>query len=162
MFLLGRVVVMRGCYRLKANPGNANVNHIVRPVHLLTIFLFRVQINETEGWLITDLRLSKTIFPSTDPTTGQALISTFDIPVDVDTFYWLSPSQYTGNKLAAYGSSLYFSISWVIMRGDSSGRQMLDPDVIIIVRHKRLGVHTLILAHSTIFTLFGVHKQPPL
>jgi len=68
-----------------------------------------------------------------DPSTGLALISSFDIPVDVDNFYWLSPSQFTGNKLSAYGSSLYFSISWVIMRGDSSGRQMLDPDVIIIV-----------------------------
>jgi len=83
--------------------------------------------------LITDLKLTKTIFPSTDPSTGLALISSFDIPVDVDSFYWLAPSQFTGNKLSAYGSSLYFSISWVIMRGDSSGRQMLDPDVIIIV-----------------------------
>jgi len=65
--------------------------------------------------------------------TGIASISSFDIPVDVDSFYWLSPIQFTGNKLSSYGSSLYFSISWVIMRGDSSGKQMLDPDVIIIV-----------------------------
>lgn len=68
-----------------------------------------------------------------DSDTGHPLICSFDIPVEVDNFYWLSPSQFTGNKLSAYGSSLHFSISWVIMRGDSSGRQMLDPDVIIIV-----------------------------
>lgn len=61
------------------------------------------------------------------------MISSFDIPADIEDYYWLSPNQFTGNKLTAYGSSLRFNISWVIMRGDSSGRQMLDPDVIIIV-----------------------------
>ncbi|XP_025195973.1 laminin subunit alpha-1 [Melanaphis sacchari] len=96
------------------------------------------RINETEGWLITDLKLTKTIFPSTDSSIGIASISSFDIPVDVDNFYWLSPSQFTGNKLSSYGSSLYFSISWVIMRGDSSGKQMLDPDVIIIAKENIL------------------------
>ncbi|VVC37186.1 Hypothetical protein CINCED_3A012310 [Cinara cedri] len=100
--------------------------------------LKETRINETEGWLITDLTLSKTIFPSTDPDTGYALISSFDVPIDVDNFYWLSPSQFSGNKLSAYGSSLHFTISWVIMRGDSSGRKMLDPDVIIIAKENIL------------------------
>lgn len=74
------------------------------------------------------------MYPSTDTETGViASISSFDIPADIDNYYWLSPSQFTGNKLTAYGSSLHFSISWVIMRGDSSGQPLHDPDVVIIV-----------------------------
>lgn len=78
--------------------------------------------------------MTKAMYPSTDTEAGViASISSFDIPSDIENYYWLSPSQFTGNKLTAYGSSLHYSISWVIMRGDSSGQPMHDPDVVIVV-----------------------------
>lgn len=78
--------------------------------------------------------MTKAMYPSTDTEAGViASISSFDIPYEVDNYYWLCPSQFAGNKLTAYGSSLHYSISWVIMRGDSSGQPMHGPDVVIIV-----------------------------
>ncbi|XP_050425592.1 laminin subunit alpha-1 isoform X2 [Adelges cooleyi] len=97
--------------------------------------LREISISLPDGWLVTDLKMSKTVFPSTDADTGHVYISSFDVPFGADSsFYWLSPDNFTGNKLTSYGSSLKFSVSWILMRGDSSGRQLLDPDVVIIAK----------------------------
>ena len=48
-------------------------------------------------------------------------------------YFWSAPDQYLGNKLTSYGLVLRVSISWNVQRGDTSGKPVFNPDVIIAV-----------------------------
>lgn len=58
-------------------------------------------------------------------------IGNYEIP-GIESYYWLSPKIYTGNKLEVYNSELVFKVHWVVMRGDTSGKPTTGPNVIIV------------------------------
>lgn len=58
----------------------------------------------------------------------------YDVQLGVDNYYWLAPSEYVGNKLTSYGLALRVSIGWNVMRGDTSGQPVFNPDIIIVVK----------------------------
>lgn len=87
-----------------------------------------------ENWKVTDI--SKTVFasPSRDNETGNMVVGMYELP-DVEAIYWLAPQGYTGNLLKNYGSNFIFNISWVIVRGDTSGKPTLGPSIILMGRN---------------------------
>ncbi|XP_046413773.1 laminin subunit alpha-1-like [Neodiprion fabricii] len=82
-----------------------------------------------EGWLVSDMNASRVVFPEIEPESGSLV---FD-PSSLDyTPYWLAPKVYGGNRLTSYGSNITFTVTWIVMRGDSSGKPTIEPDVILI------------------------------
>lgn len=51
--------------------------------------------------------------PSKDNETGYLMFNTFEMS-ESDSIFWLAPDLYIGNKLQSYGSSLIFTMTWVI------------------------------------------------
>ncbi|ALC39642.1 wb, partial [Drosophila busckii] len=50
---------------------------------------------------------------------------------EVEAIYWQAPVGYLGNRLTSYGSRLQLQLSWVVMRGDTSGKPTTGPNVIL-------------------------------
>lgn len=50
-----------------------------------------------------------------------------------ETYYWTSKEYFFGNRIDSYGLRHVFDIGWVQARGDTSGRPIVDFDVIIQV-----------------------------
>lgn len=84
-----------------------------------------------ENWLVTDMNATRAIVPILDTDNGWLTIAAFD--VEYDSPFWLAPRIYCGNRLSSYGSNLTYSVSWVVMRGDTSGKPITGPNVILIV-----------------------------
>lgn len=61
------------------------------------------------------------------------IVTEQEIPDDTYNYYWSAPSPLIGNKLTSYGLNLIITVSWNVMRGDSSGKSVFNPDVILIV-----------------------------
>uniref|UniRef100_A0A8D8X2U9 Laminin subunit alpha-1 n=1 Tax=Cacopsylla melanoneura TaxID=428564 RepID=A0A8D8X2U9_9HEMI len=92
--------------------------------------LYKHIIDTTDFWLVSDMNVNRTVVPTLDTETN--LLSTGgDIP-DTHAYYWLAPHQYGGNRISSYRLNLEFSVSWVVMRGDTSGIPTQVPDVILI------------------------------
>lgn len=89
------------------------------------------EVSQYSGWLVSDIRVTETVTPVVDQDTG--LLTVADADLDVDSYYWLAPKEYRGNLLTSYGSYLRFATSWVVMRGDTSGKPTAGPDLILIV-----------------------------
>jgi hypothetical protein len=101
--------------------------------HLLLIWRFCVsQFSALSGWLVSDLAVSRTVLPSLDTETRQLSVGNYELP-GVESYFWLAPEHYHGNLLTSYGSSVSFSVSWVVMRGDTSGRPTAGPNMVLIV-----------------------------
>ncbi|KDR22194.1 Laminin subunit alpha-1, partial [Zootermopsis nevadensis] len=83
------------------------------------------------GWLVSDLAVSRTVLPSLDTETKQLSVGNYELP-GVESYFWLAPENYHGNLLASYGSNVSFSVSWVVMRGDTSGRPTVGPNIVLI------------------------------
>jgi laminin alpha 1/2 len=81
---------------------------------------------------VSDLSVSRTVPPFVDTETKQLSVGYYEWP-DVESYFWLAPEHYRGNLLASYGSNVSFGVSWVVMRGDTSGRPTVGPDVVLIV-----------------------------
>lgn len=77
--------------------------------------------------------ISKSVFANAtrDNETGLLVFSMYELP-DTEAVYWLAPKQYTGNLLQSYTSMLRFHLSWVIVRGDTSGKPTAGPSVIMM------------------------------
>ncbi|KAJ9598480.1 hypothetical protein L9F63_010833, partial [Diploptera punctata] len=73
------------------------------------------------GWLVSDLAVTRTVLPSPDADTGQLSVGNYELP-GVESYFWLAPERYRGNLLTSYGTNVTFTVSWVAMRGDTSGR----------------------------------------
>ncbi len=54
--------------------------------------------------------------------------------LDSNNYFWSAPDLYLGNRLTSYGLALRVSIEWNVMRGDTSGKPIYNPDIIIMVR----------------------------
>ncbi|XP_046676227.1 laminin subunit alpha-1 isoform X3 [Homalodisca vitripennis] len=89
------------------------------------------EVNTLANWLISDANVSRTVLPSVDPDTGLLSVGNYELP-GVDSYYWLAPAEYLGNKLTSYGATLTFRVSWVVMRGDTSGKPTMGPDIILV------------------------------
>ncbi|XP_054282487.1 laminin subunit alpha-1 [Macrosteles quadrilineatus] len=95
------------------------------------------EVNTLANWLISDLNVSRTVLPSLDPDTGLLSVGNYELP-DLESYYWLAPGEYLGNKLTSYGATLTFRVSWVVMRGDTSGKPTMGPDIVLVGEN---GVH---------------------
>ena len=78
------------------------------------------------------MSVSRTVHPIVDTETKLLSVGYYEWP-DVESYFWLAPEQYQGKLLASYGSNVSFSVSWVVMRGDTSGRPTVGPDMVLIV-----------------------------
>lgn len=77
------------------------------------------------------MKIMETVKPSWDDERKMLAIGNYEI-AGIESYYWLSPKPYTGNKLDMYGSELIFKVHWVVMRGDTSGKPTTGPNVILI------------------------------
>lgn len=77
------------------------------------------------------MKISQTVKPSWDEERQMLAIGNYEI-AGIESYYWLSPKVYTGNKLDMYSSELIFKVHWVVMRGDTSGKPTTGPNVILI------------------------------
>ncbi|XP_050482872.1 laminin subunit alpha-1 isoform X2 [Bombus huntii] len=98
--------------------------------HCGTAKLSYSTISSLENWLVTDVNATRAIVPILDTDNGWLTIAAFD--VEYDSPFWLAPRIYCGNRLSSYGSNLTYSVSWVVMRGDTSGRPTTGPNVVLV------------------------------
>ncbi|XP_066580920.1 laminin subunit alpha-1 [Prorops nasuta] len=87
-------------------------------------------ISTLDGWLITDMNASRPVVPTFDTDSEWLTIGAFE--VDYGSPFWLAPKIYCGNRLASYGNNLTFAVSWVVQRGDTSGKPTTGPNVILV------------------------------
>lgn len=77
-----------------------------------------------------------------------------EVPEDFYYYYWSAPTHYTGNKLTSYDLSLRITVSWSVMRGDTSGKAIFNPDVILVVRIDfKFHIRTAVAASSCMAAL---------
>ncbi|XP_011501171.1 PREDICTED: laminin subunit alpha-1 [Ceratosolen solmsi marchali] len=88
------------------------------------------KISTLVGWQVSDINAFRAVSPSLQGEHGWPTIASFE--VEYRSPYWLAPKIYTGNHLSSYGSNLTFMVSWIVMRGDTSGRPTSEPDVVLI------------------------------
>ncbi|KAL6255160.1 hypothetical protein P5V15_013493 [Pogonomyrmex californicus] len=95
------------------------------------------QISTLENWLVTDMNASRAVVPTLETDNEWLTVAAFD--VEYDSPFWLAPQIYTGNRVSSYGGNLTYSVTWIVMRGDSSGKSTTDPNVILVVNiHSRI------------------------
>ncbi|KAH0951656.1 hypothetical protein HN011_011263, partial [Eciton burchellii] len=87
-------------------------------------------ISTLENWLVTNINASRAIAPTLDVDNGWLTVAEFE--VEYDSPFWLAPQIYTGNRVSSYGSNLTYSVTWVVMRGDTSGKPTTEPNVILV------------------------------
>ncbi|XP_017882648.2 laminin subunit alpha-1 [Ceratina calcarata] len=87
-------------------------------------------ISSLEDWLLTDINATRSVAPILDTDNNWLTFAMFD--VEYDNPFWLAPRIYCGNRLSSYGSNLTYSISWVVMRGDTSGKPTMGPNIILV------------------------------
>lgn len=87
-----------------------------------------------KGWKVTDLSTSYIVEPyNPDPEAATISVADNQMP-DIENYYWMAPHVYRGNKLTSYGSTVTFTVSWDVLRGDTSGKATTGPDLVLIVR----------------------------
>ncbi|CAD7085668.1 unnamed protein product [Hermetia illucens] len=84
-----------------------------------------------DAWKVTDITKTIVAYPTRDNDTGNLVFGMYEMP-DVEAVYWLAPKSYAGNRLESYGSSLVVQASWVVIRGDTSGKPTSGPNIILI------------------------------
>lgn len=84
-----------------------------------------------QDWRVTDMSRSIYSYPTRDNETGFMVVGMFDL-AEVEAIFWDAPQVYLGNRLASYGAHLVVQISWVHIRGDTSGRPTSGPLIILM------------------------------
>lgn len=84
--------------------------------------------------MITDTYVTKFFSPNWDSEKKLYFIYDSEMQSDVSQYYWLAPEQYLGNKLTSYGLALRLTVEWLVQRGDTYGKPIFNPDIIIVVR----------------------------
>ncbi|XP_053979109.1 laminin subunit alpha-1-like [Hylaeus volcanicus] len=87
-------------------------------------------VSSLENWLVTDMNASRAIVPVLDTDNGWLTVAAFE--VEYDSPFWLAPPIYCGNRLSSYGSNITYSVTWVVMRGDTSGNPTAGPNLILV------------------------------
>ncbi|XP_064107459.1 laminin subunit alpha lam-3-like isoform X1 [Macrobrachium nipponense] len=83
---------------------------------------------ERSEWRVTDLlgrKVVAALHEGTDVSIAHDEMSAFSA------YYWLAPDGYLGKRITSYGQTLTVKVSWVRLRGDTSGSPTRCPDVII-------------------------------
>lgn len=115
---------------------SANVLHVIL---LLTLSGFgseseaaNVAINNrtVEDWLVVDLRGSNTYKPLF--INNHSVVPHDDVSHwPVDTYFWQAPEPYYQWKIYTYGGDLKFLVNHVVTRGDTSGKYLDEPDLVL-------------------------------
>lgn len=92
-----------------------------------------LQSETLDDWRITDVSRSQITFPAMDNDTGFLNFPMSEYS-DIESIYWLAPDQYAGNLLQYYGARFEFTMDWVIVRGDTSGKTTNGPSLVLIAR----------------------------
>ncbi|XP_055540243.1 laminin subunit alpha-1 isoform X2 [Wyeomyia smithii] len=92
------------------------------------------KIETLDGWSVTDISKSVVAYPTRDNETGFMVFGMFELS-ETEAVYWSAPEVYLGNRLQSYGSNISFKMSWVIVRGDTSGKPTTGPSVILFGRN---------------------------
>lgn len=74
-----------------------------------------------DGWRLTDAAAASIVSPFSNEETGD-IVAVDEELIGMDPYYWIAPRIYNGNLLTSYGSIMVAHLSWLIMRGDTSGR----------------------------------------
>ncbi|XP_044266539.1 laminin subunit alpha-1 isoform X2 [Tribolium madens] len=98
------------------------------------------QIQTLENWLTTNQKISEVSKPIWD-FKGIFSMGSYEFS-NSESLYWLAPDVYLNNKLEYYGSVFLFKVHWVIMRGDTSGKPTIGPNMIIV------GANGMKIAHG--------------
>ncbi|XP_025159598.1 laminin subunit alpha-1 isoform X2 [Harpegnathos saltator] len=85
-------------------------------------------ISTLENWLVTDMNASRAVVPILKTDDGWLTMT----PYEVSSPFWLAPQVYSGNRVSSYGSNLTYSVTWVVIRGDNSGKPTVGPNVILV------------------------------
>lgn len=80
-------------------------------------------------WSLTDIQRGKTINVAMEP--DEKHLKFANELDDVEAIYWQAPLGYLGNRLTSYGARLQLQLSWVVMRGDTSGKPTTGPNLIL-------------------------------
>ncbi|ROT84555.1 putative laminin subunit alpha-1 isoform X2, partial [Penaeus vannamei] len=83
---------------------------------------------EHENWSVADLSLKRVVAAARE---GTDVHIAHDDMGFFEAYYWLAPQEYLGRRMTSYGQTLTVKVSWVRLRGDTSGRPTRCPDVII-------------------------------
>lgn len=112
----------------------------------LFFFLNILQISTLNDWRVTDINASRPVVPSPDPDNGWLIITSYE--VEYHSPFWLAPKIYTGNRLSSYGSNLTYAVSWIVMRGDTSGKPTTEPNIVLVVNIIYIFVT---ISHKTVY-----------
>ncbi|XP_032036850.1 laminin subunit alpha-1 [Aythya fuligula] len=92
------------------------------------------QISHMTGWLVTDLYNTRGVQPQRSQLDGPHQISINNseaVKVLKNTYYWLAPEPYLGNKLTAFGGDLKYTVSYDIPMESVDSDIVSSVDVII-------------------------------
>lgn len=103
------------------------VSHI-----LSTVEAANVAINNrtVEDWLVVDLKGANTykpLFFSNHSVVPHDDVSNWP----VNTYYWQAPEAYYQWKIYTYGGDLKFLVNHIVTRGDTSGKYLDEPDLVL-------------------------------
>ncbi|XP_014473552.1 PREDICTED: laminin subunit alpha-1 isoform X2 [Dinoponera quadriceps] len=87
-------------------------------------------VSTLENWLVTDMNASRAVVPTLMTDDGWLTVTADE--VEYSSPFWLAPQVYIGNLISSYGSNLTYSVTWAVIRGDSSGKPTIEPNVILI------------------------------
>ena len=83
-----------------------------------------------EHWLVVDLRGGNTykpMFHNNHSTVPHDDVSHWP----VNTYYWQAPDAYYRWKIYTYGGDLTFYVNHIVTRGDTSGKYLDEPDLVL-------------------------------
>ncbi|KRF77830.1 laminin subunit alpha lam-3 isoform X2 [Drosophila virilis] len=116
-------------------------------------------------WRLTDIQRAQAI-PVAMDAEHKRLIFGNELD-EVEAIYWQAPLGYLGNRLTSYGARLQLQLSWVVMRGDTSGKPTTGPNVILCgknglkIAYADESYDSLDLALNVTLTEQGWYHVPP-
>ncbi|KAF4524711.1 hypothetical protein B566_EDAN013946, partial [Ephemera danica] len=90
------------------------------------------ELDTESGWSVTDL--TRTTFVAATRTSSGALeFAADDLPFLAEDYFWSAPPlPYLSGLLTSYGQKLTVRVSWVSVRGDTSGRPTMCADLVLV------------------------------
>ena len=83
-----------------------------------------------EDWLVVDLPGTNTYKPMF--VNNHSIVPHDDVSHwPVNTYYWQAPEAYYQWKIYTYGGDLKFLVNHIVTRGDTSGRYLDEPDLVL-------------------------------
>lgn len=83
---------------------------------------------EHGNWMVSDLLKRRVIAAAQEGTDAKVA---HDDMSQFNAYYFVAPQHYLGSRLTSYGQRLSVRVTWVKLRGDTSGWALHGPDVIL-------------------------------